>query len=89
MEAEAEIVSRFEQAKQQIEQWHTRPTNDQLLALYGSYKQATVGDVLGKRPGLFDFQAGAKYAAWEEHKGQSAEEAMANYIATVERITQG
>ena len=32
----------------------SRPSDDELLNLYGLYKQATVGDVTGDAPGLLD-----------------------------------
>jgi len=34
--------------------------NEDLLALYGLYKQATVGDVSGPKPGLLDLKGKAK-----------------------------
>ncbi len=41
----------FEKATAEVMKLSTRPTNDQLLKLYGLYKQATEGDVTGKKPG--------------------------------------
>ena len=37
--------------------------NDQLLQLYGLYKQATEGDVHGPKPGMLDLKGKAKYQA--------------------------
>ena len=67
----------------------SRPSNEDLLKLYALYKQATEGDVTGDRPGGFDFKAIAKYAAWQEVKGKSKEEAMKEYIGVVERLEKG
>jgi len=64
----------------------TRPSNEDLLALYALYKQATDGDVAGKRPGAFDFKGRAKYDAWAGKKGLSKEDAMNEYIALVDRL---
>ena len=47
------------------------------------YKQATVGDVSGKRPGFTDFVGRAKYDAWAKRKGQSKEDEKRAYIDLV------
>ncbi|HTN33957.1 MAG TPA: acyl-CoA-binding protein [Marinobacter sp.] len=57
-----------------------KPSNEMKLEFYGLYKQATEGDVTGKRPGMMDFVARAKYDAWEKLKGASNNEAMQQYI---------
>ncbi len=64
----------------------TRPSNEDLLSLYALYKQATDGDVAGKRPGTFDFKGRAKYDAWAAKKGQSKDDAMTEYIALVDKL---
>lgn len=58
-------------------------SNEQKLQMYALYKQATEGDVSGKKPGMMDFVARAKYSAWEELKGQTKEQAMQKYINEV------
>ena len=55
-------------------------SNDQALAIYCRFKQATVGDVNTDRPGLFDQKGRAKWDAWSAIKGKSKEEAMTEYI---------
>jgi len=59
-------------------------SNEQKLQMYALYKQSTEGDVSGKKPGMMDFVARAKYSAWEELKGQSSDDAMQKYISEVE-----
>ena len=66
----------------------TRPSNENLLKLYGLYKQATEGDVLGDRPGGFDFKAIAKYDSWASLKGKTKEEAMQDYIDLVASLAE-
>lgn len=61
-------------------------SNEQKLQMYALYKQATEGDVTGKKPGMMDFVARAKYSAWEELKGQTSEQAMTKYINEVEAL---
>ena len=57
-----------------------RPSNDQLLELYALYKQATDGDAVGSRPGVFDLTGRAKYDAWARKKGTGTEAAMKAYV---------
>lgn len=81
-----EINSQFDSAVERSKQLTKRPSNEELLQLYGLFKQATDGDVSGDRPGGFDFKAIAKYDAWAELKGKSKDEAKREYISLVERL---
>jgi len=81
-----ELQQQFEAAVTRSRELTTRPSNEDLLSLYGLFKQATEGDVTGDRPGGFDFKAIAKFDAWEELKGQSKEQAMKAYISLVDRL---
>lgn len=63
-----------------------QPSNELKLKMYALYKQATDGDVSGKKPGMMDFVARAKYTAWEELKGMTADEAMQTYIDEIEAL---
>ena len=65
-----------------------KPSNEDLLKLYGLYKQATEGDIESERPGGFDFKAAAKYNAWMNVKGKSKEEATEQYIQLVEKLSE-
>jgi carboxylesterase len=62
------------------------PDNDTLLALYSLYKQASVGDVSGERPGPLDMVNRAKFDAWQSRKGTSREDAMKAYIDLVKKL---
>jgi diazepam-binding inhibitor (GABA receptor modulator, acyl-CoA-binding protein) len=77
----------FEDAVELTQKFTTRPSNEELLKLYGLYKQATLGDNEGERPGGFDFKAAAKYNAWHVLKGTSQEEANAAYLDLVEELS--
>ena len=57
--------------------------NDVLLEMYALYKQATVGDVSGSRPGMLDLKGRAKYDAWAQRKGMTQDAAMQAYIGVV------
>jgi len=56
------------------------PDNEELLTLYGLYKQATTGDVTGDRPGLFDPKGKAKWDAWKKNEGMDQADAKQEYI---------
>ncbi len=62
--------------------------NENLLKMYSLFKQATIGDASGKKPGMLDFVAKAKFEAWETLKGVSQEEAKKRYIALVNELAQ-
>jgi len=62
------------------------PDNDEMLELYGLFKQATVGDNDTPKPGLLDLRGKKKWEAWNSRKGMSAEAAMTAYIEVVERL---
>lgn len=73
----------FDAAVERSKTFTKRPTNEELLRLYGLFKQATEGDATGDRPGGFDFKAIAKFDAWEELKGKTKEQAMTEYVNLV------
>jgi diazepam-binding inhibitor (GABA receptor modulator, acyl-CoA-binding protein) len=73
-------ITNLEEAKTLTQKFTSKPSNEDLLKLYGLYKQATEGDNLAERPGGFDFKAAAKYNSWLKFKGLSKEEAELAYI---------
>lgn len=83
-----DLNQQFEAAVSRSKELTKRPDNEELLELYALYKQATEGDVSGERPGGFDFKAIAKYDAWAERKGMSAESAKQGYIEFVDQLVQ-
>ena len=81
-----DLSARFEAASLAAKQLPSRPSNDDMLELYGLYKQGSVGDVTGDRPGILDFVGGAKYDAWSELSGTPQNEAQLRYVAKVEAL---
>ncbi|GLQ32782.1 acyl-CoA-binding protein [Litoribrevibacter albus] len=63
-----------------------KPSNELKLELYALFKQASEGDVNGKKPGMTDFVGRAKWNAWEKLKGQSSDQAMQTYIDRIEEL---
>jgi len=60
--------------------------NDSLLALYSLYKQGSIGDVSGTRPGMIDAVGRSKFDAWSSRRGMGRDQAMAEYVALVTRL---
>lgn len=77
-----DLAQRFADAQAKIKPV-TGLGNDVMLELYALYKQATVGDVSGGRPGMMDIKGRAKYDAWAKKKGTTKDAAMEQYIAVV------
>ena len=77
------LQDRFAQAQEDVNGLAERPDNNTMLKLYALYKQATQGDATGEQPGGFEFVRSAKFGAWSEIKGTSAEDAMQQYIDLV------
>lgn len=82
-----DINESFKIALDKVQSLDTRPTNENLLKLYGLYKQATEGDVKDDRPGGFDFKAIAKYDSWASLRGLTKDEAMQSYIDLVNSLS--
>jgi acyl-CoA-binding protein len=82
----ADLKTTFEKAVADSKNLPDRPDNQTLLKLYALYKQATSGDVDGKRPGFTDMVGRAKWDAWSEIKGTSADDAMKQYVALIEGL---
>ena len=78
----------FAEAQQRVRKLSRPPSNEQLLDLYGLYKQATVGDVKGSRPGMLDPVGRAKWDAWAARKGTSGEEAKRLYVGLVAELVK-
>ena len=78
----------FAAAQERVKKLSRRPSNDELLALYGLYKQATEGDATGKRPGMLDMVGRAKYDAWASRRGTDRAGAMQAYVDLVEKLAR-
>ncbi len=82
----ASLKSTFDQAVADSKTLPEKPDNATLLKLYALFKQATAGDVEGKRPGFTDMVGRAKYDAWAAIQGKAKNEAMQEYVDLVESL---
>jgi diazepam-binding inhibitor (GABA receptor modulating acyl-CoA-binding protein) len=80
------LQEQFAQAQLDSKNLPERPDNMTLLKIYALFKQASVGDASGERPGFTDMVGRAKWDAWNELKGSTAEAAMQQYIDLIEEL---
>ena len=76
----------FETAAAAAKNLPERPDDNTMLQLYALYKQGSVGDLRGDKPGFFDFVGVAKYEAWEKLQGMDPNEAQRQYIDLVGKL---
>lgn len=79
----------FLKAAEEVKKLKNSPSDQDLLEVYGLYKQATVGDVNTDRPGMLDLKGKAKWDAWNGKKGMAKEAAEQAYITKVEQMKLG
>jgi len=82
----SKLKTSFDKAVIDSKKLPEKPDNATLLKLYALYKQASEGEVEGKRPGFTDMVGRAKYDAWAGMKGKSGDEAMKEYVALIESL---
>ncbi len=82
----SDLETRFAQAAAAAQQLARRPDNATMLQLYALYKQATIGDVRGAKPGAFDFVAQAKIDAWTRVRGVTQADAQQQYVDLVTQL---
>jgi acyl-CoA-binding protein len=80
------LADDFAKAQERVKTLKSRPSNEALLDLYSLFKQATEGDVSGKRPGMLDLKGRAKWDAWDKRKGLGRDAAMQQYVALVDKL---
>jgi len=78
--------SDFERAAAAAKSLPNRPDDQTLLQLYALYKQGSVGDVQGAKPGFFDFVGAAKHEAWERLRGTARDDARRQYVELVRKL---
>lgn len=80
------LQAQFDQAVADSKNLPERPDNMTLLKIYALFKQASVGDATGERPGFTDMVGRAKWDAWDALKGMSKQDAMRQYVDLIEEL---
>lgn len=70
----------FESAIQIVNNLKKKPCNEELLLIYGLFKQSKFGDNTTTQPGFLDFKGAKKWEAWNNLKGTNQNEAKQSYI---------
>jgi len=83
----ADLKALFDAAVANSKNLSERPDNATLLKIYALYKQATEGDVEGKKPGFGDMVGRAKWDAWNGFKGTDKDGAMQQYIDLIQSLS--
>ncbi|XP_041844876.1 acyl-CoA-binding domain-containing protein 7-like isoform X2 [Melanotaenia boesemani] len=80
------LEAEFKTVAEDVKKVKTRPSNEEMLTLYGLYKQALIGDINTDKPGVLDATGNAKWNAWNSRKGISKDDAMSTYITHAKEI---
>ena len=82
----SDLKTAFDTAVAESKTLAERPDNQTLLKIYSLFKQATEGDVSGRRPGFTDLIGRAKYDAWASLQGTSGDAAKQTYIDLIKEL---
>jgi len=82
----SDLKAQFEKAILDSNALPEKPDTEDQLFLYSHFKQSSVGDCTGDRPGLTNFVARSKFDAWQKLSGMSKDEAMQKYIDKVNSL---
>ncbi|MEQ1504243.1 MAG: acyl-CoA-binding protein [Myxococcota bacterium] len=83
------VAEQFAAAQERVKTLTRSPSNQDLLELYALFKQGSLGDVSGTRPGMFDLKGRAKFDAWATKKGMNKDQAQRMYVDLVDRLVKG
>ena len=81
------IEQRVTEACAEVERVYTRLDNATVRMVYAYYKQATEGDVKGKRPSVLKLRDRIKYDSWSSISGMAMHDAMVAYVELVDNLT--
>jgi acyl-CoA-binding protein len=84
-----QVNEAFDLAQQRIKTLKSAPNQGSLQRLYALYKQATEGDVKGRRPALTKVIERAKYDARHALKGMDSGQAKQAYVNLVNELMGG
>ena len=83
------IKSEFEESKRWIDDHKSQlgwMSQDEMGALYGYYKQATLGNNKEAKPWMWELEKTAKWNYWTKLNGMSKSTAMQHYVLLVNSI---
>lgn len=81
-----DLEDEFRQSASLIKSRDTMPSDEDLLILYGLFKQATQGDCNIPQPWMVQVEPRARWDAWFKNCGMYRETAMKKYIEKVNEL---
>ena len=78
----------FNKAAEDVKNLSQKPTNDELLELYGLFKHTNCGDNNTEKPSAFWIKDRAKWDAWLTHKGKNVKETDKAYVELVNKLIE-
>jgi diazepam-binding inhibitor (GABA receptor modulating acyl-CoA-binding protein) len=69
-----------------VKQLSKKPTDSELLKLYGLYKQSLFGNNKNEKPNFFNYKELQKWNAWNEQAGKGRSNAKKEYIDFVKSL---
>lgn len=80
------IERKFEKNSKDVHTLTKRPSNEELLELYGLFKQSTIGDNVREKPYFYNVKECKKWNAWSNNKGLTRITAMIKYNDLCEKL---
>jgi len=80
------LLKTFEDAAEKIKKLEQRPSDQDLLELYGLYKQSIIGNCNTSKPSFFYVKDRKKWNAWNNLHGKSKNDSMNLYIEKVDTL---
>lgn len=80
------VDSAFQAACIAVKTLSRKPTDDELLVLYGLYKQATEHNCNIPEPAFFEFKNSKKWKAWKSHEGKDSVTMKLIYVQKVQEL---
>ena len=78
----------FSKAIEHLKKLNNTPSSEELLRLYGLYKQINIGDINVPKPSIFNVTGLQKWMAWKKVSGLSKDDAKFLYINFVKKIQE-
>jgi len=76
----------FVQATKIVKKLNKNPNDNELLELYGLYKQATLGNNNQPKPSFLDFKGSKKWTAWNNCMNLTKHDSEVKYITLVNKL---
>ena len=84
----SEVKEQFDLSVILVKNLKKKPSDEELLTLYGLYKQSLEGDCRKPQPGFLELKETAKWKAWAKLKGTAPVDTMTTYTNLVLKLAE-